>query len=285
MDRSYKLHGFTVSLLFHAGLLLLFFFFYLSTPNPPLSTFSGGGIELNFGELDAGTGDPSNLLPTNPEPATENLLAAAETENNESGDEINEDTEKDDINPVKDETAVPIKVEKEVKKNNATTVVEKKTTTTTTTTTTKTNEINKNAVMTKPADKKAGDDLDKAGNPGNPKGLDERASMKVGNPGFGGDGKGTGIGTEVGLDLNGWGFIGDPIPKEDTPESGELLYEIHVNADGEIIKIIPIENKGINPTTEKIYREHLRKMILDSKAGIKVPPLSKGTVRYRIKAK
>src|SRR5436190_5418730 len=116
MERSYRLHGFIVSLLIHAGLLLLFFFFYLTTPNPPLSSFLGVGIELNFGEMDAGTGDPSNMLPTNPELNDENLVAAA-TENNESEVENNEETEKDDINIVKDETAVHVKTEKEPKKN------------------------------------------------------------------------------------------------------------------------------------------------------------------------
>lgn len=179
IEQSNKLRSFLFTVMLHAALLLLLLFIYISGPNPPLSELElgGGGVELNYGVEDVGTGDPTNLDPSSPEKVQEAALVAAVIEDPEefiTGDEesivlpVEEKEKKKDIVKKKEEVKAP--ETKEV------VPVQK---------------ADNKFTMNKSTDK-SGEDKGKAGDPGKQEGTVDGRSL-MGTPGKGG-GSGGGSG-------------------------------------------------------------------------------------------
>ncbi|AWN82299.1 hypothetical protein [Candidatus Cardinium hertigii] len=61
------------------------------------------------------------------------------------------------------------------------------------------------------------------------------------------------------LELPGWQWDRVPIPKDPTEECGKIVFEIKVDANGEVVAVRTIE-KTITPLVEKIYADELRSL-------------------------
>jgi outer membrane biosynthesis protein TonB len=289
-EKSYKSEALSISTGILASLLLLFAFLFLEAPDPPLTkweSWGGGGVVLNIGDIYAGTGDPTNLKPTD-------LNASENPENasldNQLADNSSQPVETEEMTPTEDPEAVAITTKDKLKEKNKTdNKVDKKdnknnNTNNTTTVTNNTNQqkIDNKAIFTGTT-QKAGDDNNKAGDPGNPKGIDQNALYKDGVAGKGSGGLGDGTGPSIGGGIAGWKYIGNPVPKDDSQDKGTLEYKIFVNDDGTVAKIVLMRNLGISPKTEKLYRDQLQTLLFDPEG--KVAPITEGTVTYKINVK
>jgi len=119
-----------------------------------------------------------------------------------------------------------------------------------------------------------GDDVGKEGNKGVPGGT-EGAAVYKGRPG-GGDGG-------TGLDLDGWDW--DNIPKPNIPDNqpGRIVFEIEVNADGELIRYNKVSST-VSAAAESACVEAIQKLTFTKKSGAKVPEISKGRITFVIRA-
>lgn len=281
-NRNKKI-GLAVSLGVH-GLLALLFIFIMAwrAPNPPHPEY---GVVLNFGMDEAGSGDVQPE--TKPAEEVEEVEEVEESVPEESEAEIVEEEITEPVEEVVEESAVttqesPVQVP-EVKE-------EKKV------------EKPKKEVkepVKKPAEKQPEEpkkeerkvesaypakdasatqsqgDKDKAGDQGDPEGqLDERALY--GNQGGGGGSS---------FSLEGWNWDWIPRPADRSNENGRLVFEIKVNADGEILSVRTLE-RSVSPAVEKIYRSEVEKLTFSRKSSSgSAPPVSTGTITFVIKSK
>jgi protein TonB len=115
-----------------------------------------------------------------------------------------------------------------------------------------------------------GDDVNKKGDKGQPDGQLGPGAYK-GRPGGGGGG--------TGLDIDGW--VWDEIPKVTPPDNesnGRLVFEIKVNAEGEVIKITRISST-LSIEMENKCRKEIEKLTF-SKTGNNVPSISTGKITF-----
>ncbi len=258
------------------GLLIVFLFFAVGwrAPNPPYPSY---GIELNFGLDDEGSGDvqPETPVGSVPEEKAEQTQNDPQQEEKQTVGESRPVVEEQLT--AKDETAVPVK---DVKKGSP---IEKPTEKTPNKTT---QETTRPAAVYKPnADGKTdgktgqpgshGDDLNKTGDKGSPQGtLDAKALY--GKPGGGGGGSS--------LSLDGWYW--DEVPNVKAPSSessGRAVFEIKVNAEGEIISIKTLE-RSLSLEMENSCRREIEKLTF-SKTGINVPSISTGKITFVVLSK
>lgn len=269
----------------HAALLLIFLFAVAwRAPDPPLPEY---GIELNFGLDEQGSGavqpqqpvgTPVEQLdeqtevestepevePTTPQQATpveSKPIEQPVTSSQESPVTVKEE-KKPEPKPAEKPKEQPQEkpVETKPKENPAT--VYKPDAKTGDKTQTKTGETGSQ-----------GDDTNKTGDKGDPKGsLDAKALY--GKQG-GGDGGSS-------LDLAGWNW--DVIPKPDVPnnESGRVVFEIKVDDNGEIISIRTLE-RSVSLEAEKACRKEIEKLTF-SKTGANVPAISTGKITFVIRS-
>lgn len=274
-----------LSVLFHALLFLIFIFTIAwRAPNPPLPEY---GFELNFGVDEAGSGrvQPNELS------GSEN---PRQTVQQESQPEPEQPVQPEQTTPAiqqqqedkpvesKLESPVTVKEDKreEVKKTDK--PVEK--------------PVEKPAPKTdtKPADKPAekkdtpteaakpnegkpvsqGDKPKTTGDQGNPQGTPDAKAL-YGQQGGGGGGPQ--------LELAGWTW--DYIPKPNVPnnESGRIVFEIRVNADGELEGYRVIE-RSVGPEAERACREAIEKLTFTRKDGAVVPAISVGKITFLIRS-
>lgn len=276
IERSNKIKGFLISFVIHAAILLLFLLFYLTPPNPPLAELElgGGGVELNYGDPEAGTGDPTNLEPSTPEVQEEQVAALAEPE---ASEEIITGDEESVVIPTEEKKTdnQQVKVKDDVKPAE-------------TKPTTQTQTADSRFTMSKSNTAKSGEDKGKAGDPGKPNGtVDGRALM--GTPGKGGGtggGIGTGNGPSIGGGLSGWRFLRQPKVNDNTSEKGKLTFKITVNEDGIIEKALVTENLGgISPKLQEEYKKALIGSELENVNGVVLNSATTGTVVWEISAK
>jgi protein TonB len=118
-----------------------------------------------------------------------------------------------------------------------------------------------------------GDDIGKTGDKGVAGGT-EGAAVYNGRAG-GGDGGG--------IEINGWDY--DKIPKVTAQDDqvGKVVFEIQLDSDGEIQKIIKIEG-GLSPTTEAACKDAIQKITFTRKSGAKVPDITKGRITFVVRA-
>lgn len=287
-EKKNKRTGMIVSGGIHAALLILFFFILAwRAPNPPHPEY---GIEINFGLDNVGSGETPQPTPPNnnktvedakPEPkAAEEVVEeekvieeipvvtpppvreVVEAKAIESPDVEEKQPEK----PVKEQP----KPVKEVVKPTPEATVEKKT--------------SEKVSATDGADGKAGeskeaaasndgDNKDKVGDKGDPKGsLDSRALY--GTPG-GGDGGSS-------LSMTGWTWDFKPNPKESSNETGRIIFEVKIDDYGDILTIKTLEST-VSPSVERVYRQEVQKLTFSKLSSNATPaPTSTGTITFVI---
>jgi len=281
-NRNTKI-GFTISVVFH-GLLLLLFFFLMAwrAPNPPNPEY---GIELNFGLDDGGSGeiqtkDPfvdqnDKLADAKPEdPSTTENTDEATTEEvkdktlpqeeikPEPEDENNilpkKETAPKEVNPKPTPVDEPKKVvnkeEAAVNKDGAKGIVGEN----------KGSNANNN-----------GDNAEKKGDQGNPKGtLDSKALY--GTPGGGGGG--------ANLDMAGWMWDSKPVIKDESSESGKIVFEVKIDAEGEILSIRKLE-ASVSPAIVQLYEKEVRKISFSKTSGAATAASSTGRITFIIRSR
>jgi protein TonB len=283
-DKKSRNIGLIATITFHGGIALLFLLLMAwKAPNPPLPEY---GVEINLGFSSEGSGDEQIATDPGTE-GTTNESAAQPTET--QPEEIKEETTQEQAQEqVVTEEKNPVSVKEEKKKEELKTEP-KKEPVKTTPTETKKQEVNKEAVFNpnqttdktttqKTGENKSeGDDKNKTGNKGQSTGtVDPNASYTGTNPGGGDNSEG------FGLQLSGWKWDRKPDPKLPENESGRLVFEIEVDENGEITRLVPIE-RGLSATAEKICREEILKLTF-TQTGTNVPSISKGKVTFVVKA-
>lgn len=120
-----------------------------------------------------------------------------------------------------------------------------------------------------------GDDANKIGDKGDPRGI-MGAKNYEGTPGGGGGGDG--------LDLAGWRY--DISPKRDPyeNETGFVKFRIRIDADGNLVGIDRLEST-VSPHVEKWYREQLQKTTFSRTGGGRTATGATGTVTFVIRSR
>lgn len=295
--------GMIVSLGIHTALIILFFFILAwRAPDPPLPEY---GIELNFGLDRAGSTDNQRTTPANtskntedskPEPkavkevveekvveqktveapAPTPVKEVAEAKAIESPDVVEE---KKPEKPVKEQpkpTKEPVKEEpkpvKEPVKTNPAPTAENKPETKESKTS---GADGKAGESSEAAASNQGDNTDKVGDKGDPKGsVDARALY--GTPGGGSGGS---------LSMTGWTWDFEPRPNDQSSETGLLVFEVKIDDQGEILSVRRIQGT-VSPAVERIYRAEVEKLTFSKLSGnTSVAPTSTGTITFRISSK
>jgi len=274
------------------GLLLLVFLFVVAwrAPNPPLPEY---GIELNFGSDDVGTGP---IQPTEPAGSTQPSQDEEEQARNDQQQEEEkpqvEESKPQEAKPIeqpvvtKQESPVTLKEEKKVDPKPVEKPKEKeqkeviKTETKPKETVTEDKSATKTTADKTTTDNKEGkpvshgDDANKTGDKGDPKGKIDADAL------YGKQGGGAG---GAGLELAGWDW--DFIPKPNVPnnETGRVVFEIKVDDTGEIISIKTIE-RSVSLEAETICRKEIEKLTFSKKGTNVPPPISSGRITFVIRS-
>lgn len=255
-------------------LLFVIFLFAVAwrSPDPPLPEF---GIELNFGLDSQGSGD------VQPETPVGTDQVADKTEQVQS-----EETQQEEVKPSESK---PVEQEVTTKQESPVVVKEEKKETKPVETKVKTEEKKEVTpkeeakAVYKPNTEKTesktgqpgsqGDDVNKTGDKGDPKGTIDSKAM-YGKPGGGAGGSS--------LDLAGWQW--DEIPKPNVPnnESGRVVFEIKVDGAGEIISIKTLE-RSVSLEAENICRREIEKLTF-TKTGSNVPAISTGKITFVVRS-
>lgn len=267
--------GLIVSVSLHVLILIIFFFLIAwREPDPPRGI---PGVELPFGMSNVGEGDKMDNSPVaeqvqevpidevapepepQPEVAEEAVEEVSSISNVESPDVVEKKKEVQYPAPKKTETKTETKKEQlkeEVKKT----------------------ETPKETVTKTSGSEGKGDDA-QTGKKGDPKGdIDSRATY-TGNPGNNGAG---GKGTD--LQLAGWELGFNLDEKDQSSESGFIIYKIMVDEDGELLSITPLE-KSVSTPVEKFYTQQIRsKWMIYRLRGFKSAPASVGKLKVIVES-
>ncbi|MBL0744331.1 hypothetical protein [Chryseolinea lacunae] len=305
-----------VAFLLTTGLqaLLIFLSFIVigwRAPDPPWSELDPGGIELNYGVDNQGSGDVQPLEPignngdqpeetAKPQPEPEETKPAeqpAETREESKPVETKAVEEKilssqDEESPVavkenKKETKPAekpkekVEEKKEVKPEVKPAEPVKP-------------KVDSKAVYTPPTNAQAngdktgakegkpgnhGDDDGAVGDKGNPNGsLDAKALY--GSPGSGG---GTGGGTGSSLELSGWIWDKKPVVNVPPNETGRLVFQIEIDEDGNLTKVTRLEST-VGAEAERMCRNAVQELSF-TKTGANVASKSVGKVIFVLRAR
>lgn len=267
-------------------LLVMIFTAAWSVSGPPADEY---GIEVNLGYDMQGSGDIQPILPTGisePSPGTENIPSETPEQPQpqedtpvqpiESSEAPVETTPTEEVSATDPESPVELKTEE--KKETKPAEPEKKATEK------KVEEkpkVDPNAMYKgNPATGQPtshGDDKDKSGDKGNPKGTpDANALYQKPGGGDGGDGPG--------LELDGWNW--DKIPRPNVPdnETGRIVFLIEVDENGELIGYRK-ESSSVSAAAERACIAAIQNLTFTKKPGAKVPPVSKGRIVFVIRAR
>ena len=274
----------------HLALLLLFFFMLAwREPNPPLPQY---GIELNFG-LDAG--GSGEIQPTT-QPAQSDPVAEVEPETNEpkaaqesESETLDSEPIEQEVDPTNPETLEDVEPIESPDVNSAEEEQDAKSEATETTqssdepvsaqneqeTISTSSEESDSETPDQAAKSNQGDQLEEAGDQGDPEGtLDARALY--GNPG-GGDG--------AALKLTGWVWDFMPRPRDLSQENGRIVFEITIDDQGDLISVRTLE-KTVSPNIEKIYKAEVEKLTFSPTTKNTLPaPRSTGTITFIIRSR
>lgn len=287
-EEDYRKYGLLVTLLFHAGLLALFFFIILREPQPPLA--GGDGIVLNYG-LDAeGYGDVQTTAPANESKKTEDSRPAPARPERAAQPEVKPEPVKaaveEKILTTEEESPVNIKV---VEKPQPKVVEQPK----------EEIKVVEKPKALYPGKSKAdngtgngvagtsnaatgnnnGDRPGKVGDQGDPNGsLNSKALY--GKPGTGSGGSGSGS-----LNMPGWGYDREPRPNDTSSETGELVFRIKINEDGEVESVVKVSG-NVSPGLEKLYRDEVFRTTFSRTSPKNAASAgATGTIRFIIRSK
>ena len=277
-ERKNQRIGLLTSVGVHFMMLVLFLFAMgWSAPNPPLSEY-GSGVELNFGLDSEGSGAIQPVTPVG-----ENVISPEEAKENEKQTKTEEpQKEKEQVKPEdtkvernltsQEESPVEVKENKtEVKKaeppkdkvkEGKEKVLKKEKEEEKTVKDVYTKKATDDGTKAKAGAQSQGDDKNKVGDKGSPEGSLDPNGQYTGKPGIGGNGGGGGNG--FGLQMSGWNWDATPqAPKLPDNENGRLVFEIEVDASGEIMHIETLE-RGLSPEAEKLCKQEIQKTITHS---------------------
>jgi hypothetical protein len=127
-----------------------------------------------------------------------------------------------------------------------------------------------------PASNSQGDKTDANGDQGDKNGnVDARALYGKLGGGGGGDSM---------LEMTGWKWDSPPDPKENTSESGKIVFEIIIDERGEVISVRPL-NYTVSVSLMKIYQKEVEKLTFSKTSSGKTQASYKGKITFKIEAK
>lgn len=284
-----------IALLTTIGIHILLFFAFLfavawRAPDPPLPEY---GIELNFGMDTEGSGDVQPETPVGTEQQSDS--DKQEVQN----DVPKEETQAETAQP-KPQEAQPVEQEVTTRQESPVTVKEQKKDEV------KPVEKPKEKPAEKPVEnKQPTKDPDASYNPSTAKNTADKTQTKSGQPGSQGDDAnktgdkgdpkgsvdadalyGNAGGGKGGSSLNMAGWVWDEIPRPDVPdnESGRIVFEIKVDSNGDIISIITKERGGVSLEAEKICRKAIERLTFSKTGGTAAPEVTKGEITFLIRS-
>ena len=87
------------------------------------------------------------------------------------------------------------------------------------------------------------------------------------------------------LELPGWIWDAVPQPQDDSDERGKIVFEIKIDAMGEVVAIKTLE-KTVSPLVAEIYKEALTQLTFSKTSASRVyAPISTGKVTFVIRVK
>src|SRR6185295_8231732 len=93
-------------------------------------------------------------------------------------------------------------------------------------------------------------------------------------------GNGEGGGNGFGLEMTGWDWDAKPQPpKVPDNENGRIVFEITVDANGDIERI-ETKERGLSPEAERLCKEEILKRTLLRTSRAAAPEKSKGTITF-----
>lgn len=289
-EKKYRRIGWISSIVTQVVLLILFYFLVAwREPFPPIPSY---GIELSFGVEETGRGD---VPVSNPEPETEEnevaeevteepveevspeeVLPEEETVEETSEAEAAETVEtpvteipSPDVTDTETEqvkTEAPVKDKEEPRKERPVEKAEESSAlnpSATMPTADESSEVNE----TKGTTETEGSEGKEDGT------IDGRALM-------GEQGSSNG----ASLSLAGWGWVSPPDPKDESDESGKIVYKIKVDDEGYLIGI-ELLTSTVSPVVERYYRQSVEKLEFYKTSSQQSAPVSTGTITFIIRAK
>lgn len=290
-EKKYRKIGWISSIATQLVMLILFYFLIAwKEPFPPIPSY---GIELSFGMENTGTG---NKPVSSPEPKMEE----SEEPTEEIIEEPVEEVLPEEILP--EEEIVEEFTEPEAKESAEVPISE--TPSPDVTDDTKTEEVKTDPVIPKEEPKKDKPAKKEEKKPA----INPAATMPAANESNevndskgtteekGSEGKEEGTidgralmgeqGTSDGasLSLAGWGWVKPPDPKDQSSESGKIVYRIKVDEEGYLIGI-ELVTSTVSPVVERYYRQSVEKLEFYKTSSQESAPVSTGTITFIIRAK
>lgn len=286
-EKKYRKIGWLTSIGVQVVLLLLFYFLVAwKEPFPPIPSY---GIELSFGFESTGSGQTPVNNPT-PADATEpEVEEASETEVENPTDEVVEESIEasdplpsevgaDTQIPVTDQPSPDVVNEQASPKEEVKPVKEK---------TEQTKEKPKDEPKKEPT-------LNPAASMPQTSDATNKSKGDTGGEGVAGKKEGTvdgralmgdqGGANGASLQMAGWVWDFKPDPKDDSSESGKIVYRIKIDGDGYIIDI-ELVSSTVSPTVERYYRQSIERLSFSKTNDYKPAPTSSGTVTFIIRSK
>jgi outer membrane biosynthesis protein TonB len=278
-ENRFKVYASIGTITFHGLILILLFFALITTPIPPYpEAGGGGGLEVNLGYMDEGTGEvqPEEFNP-NPVPYNKNITGIKSEKSDQENILTHEEGE-----AVALKTGTDKKTEKETNREAKTEI--------------KINDpvVNPNALFKK---HNTGGSEGETGSPGDQgnkdgslysknhygTGLGDGSGIGPGSGSGKGSGKGPGTGSGEGpgisYSLKDRSPLSLPKPNDISQKEGKVVVEIKVNSDGAVV----YANAGIKGSTTtdvylcKIAKEAALKARFSKKTGA---PDQIGTITY-----
>jgi protein TonB len=265
-----------ISIGVHGSLLLLFILILAwKEPNPPIPEY---GIELNFGLSDEGSGDiqpeTTTVNEQTQEDSQDTETETVESENTESDnaedtveDPIQESSESTDQQDVSDAES-PDVVEEVEESTDVENNPDQTNSSESTSSSTNNEQTEDNAQDSQ------GDTESEEGDQGSEQGEINQDALYPGE---------TGSANGASLEMAGWNWDFLPKPNDPTQESGKIVFQITIDDEGYITRIITLE-KTVTPSVEKIYRDAVQELTFSKKSDYKPAAFSTGKITFIIKA-
>jgi periplasmic protein TonB len=119
-----------------------------------------------------------------------------------------------------------------------------------------------------------GDNRSGVGDKGNPEG-NINAKEFYGKPG--------GASSGVALNVSGWAFGSNKLDKDESDESGKIIFQIRVDSDGSIVSARPLQTT-VSPDVVEFYKRQVLRFKLRPKGSVTPSDLSVGTLTVSISA-
>ncbi len=130
----------------------------------------------------------------------------------------------------------------------------------------------------RPSGSNSGDQPGTTGQQGSPEGKVDAKAL-YGTPGGGGGGSGSS------LDMAGWVWDFKPTPRDQSSESGRIVFEVKIDDQGEILSIRTVE-RTVSPTVAKVYEDEVRRLTFSKTRGnTQAAPTSTGRITFILRSR